>query len=62
MARRKTEELHKHTLNLRAGDMEKIASLFPQQSASYIIRRLISKFVDKTSAVENHLPEEPIDL
>jgi len=58
MARQKTEELKKHTLNLREGDMEALAELFPKFHPSVMVRRIVSKFVDQVS----HVPEEDLDL
>jgi len=56
MARPKTEDLQKHTLNLRAGDLAAIKALFPRQDSSVMVRRIISKFVDKMSDVQ----EKPV--
>lgn len=47
MARRKTEDLQKHTLNLRRGDMDKLALLFPGRNPSVVLRQIISKFLDR---------------
>ena len=47
MARPKIEDLQKHTMNLRRGDMEAISHLFPGKPPNIIIRRLVSKFVDQ---------------
>jgi hypothetical protein len=58
MARAKTEELQKHTLNLRAGDMDALDELFPRVPASVMVRRVISKFVDKI----RHVPETDTDI
>lgn len=52
MARVKTEELKKHTLNLRDGDMERLAELFPRFHPSVMVRRIVSKFVDHSHNVE----------
>ena len=57
MARKKVEELKKHTLNLRDGDMEALAALFPRFNPSVMVRKIVSKFIDQTKQV----PEEPID-
>lgn len=40
------EDLTKHTMFLRTGDYERIGAAFPKQRAAYVIRRLISRFVD----------------
>lgn len=58
MGRPKTEELKKHTLNLRDGDMETLAALFPRFHPSVMVRRIVSKFVDKARQV----PEQDIDV
>jgi predicted component of type VI protein secretion system len=58
MARLKAEELKKHTLNLREGDMEALAELFPKFHPSVMVRRIVSKFVDQVS----NIPEQDIDL
>lgn len=60
MVKHKVEELHKHTLNLRAGDMEAIAQLFPGKSPSGIIRRIISRYVDRASVVDEQPVSTPI--
>jgi len=60
MVKHKVEELHKHTLNLRAGDMEAIAQLFPGKSPSVIIRRIISRYVDRASVVDEQPVSTPI--
>lgn len=43
----KSEELTKHTLHLRAGDMDRLKALFPEIGASCVIRQLVSSFLDK---------------
>lgn len=58
MARMKTEELKKHTLNLRDGDMEKLTALFPSVQSSVMVRKIISRFIDKQMAVR----EEQVQL
>lgn len=57
MGRIKTEDLTKHTLNLRTGDMEAIGQLFPKFQSSVMVRRIVSKFVDQMRKV----PEEPLE-
>jgi hypothetical protein len=59
MGRPKTEELQKHTLNLRTGDLEALATLFPRQPPSIIVRRIISKFVDQSTSVAEETPDVP---
>lgn len=64
MAKPKQEELQKHTLNLRRGDMDALAVLFPRSSPSVMIRRLVSRYIDRVSAVKEEQVElgKPIDL
>lgn len=47
MATPKNPDLVKKTLNIREGDFEKMAALFPRTSPSIAIRELISAFVNK---------------
>lgn len=59
MARGKDEDLQKHTLNLRTGDMEQLGLLFPRSPPSVIARQIISRFIDQTkqaAAGEQALP------
>lgn len=58
MAKPRVEELKKHTLNLRAGDMEALQQLFPKYPASTMVRQVISKFVDRI----RNVPEENVDI
>ena len=44
------QDLTKHTLFLRRGDMEEMQNLYPEVGASIIIRSLISVHVDKIKA------------
>jgi len=46
------ENLTKHTLFLREGDMDYIISAVPKGKASYAIRKVLSNFVDKLRAKE----------
>ena len=63
MARKKAEELKKHTLNLRDGDMEALAELFPRYNPSVMVRRIVSRFIDQTRQVpENKIEPKNIDL
>lgn len=57
----KDEGLQKHTLNLRAGDMERIRDAYPDIPASTIVRQVISTFVDKLDAAGKS-PEVSINL
>lgn len=42
-------QTHKHTLNLRAGDYERLKEVFDEKNipAAVVIRHLVSKFVDQ---------------
>jgi hypothetical protein len=44
---KKTEPLTKHTLNLREGDVDRLKSLFPEVGAAYVIRKLVSDYLDR---------------
>ena len=44
-----TEELSKHTLNLRRGDYETIREAFPSTGAAVVIRKIVSDFADQLS-------------
>ena len=46
----KNVDLKKHTLNLRDGDFDRIALLFPKLGGSVAIRTLVSNYVDKVEA------------
>ena len=62
------EDLHKHTLNLRKGDYNKMSEMFPKIKGGAAIRHLVSRFVDKnystqTKEVENALlGTGPLDI
>jgi hypothetical protein len=47
MSKNKNVDLQKHTLNLRAGDYEKMQQLLPELGAGPAIRQLVSNFIDK---------------
>jgi len=40
-------KLQKHTLNLREGDVEAIRDAFPKKGAAFVIRSVVSRFVDQ---------------
>ncbi len=46
------ENLHKHTLNLREGDYERIQDAFAERNlgAAVVIRHIVSKFVDQITS------------
>ena len=54
----KDDGLHKHTLNLRAGDMEKIKDFHPDLPASQVIRMLVSRYVDQVEGGETKVEVE----
>lgn len=63
MPRKKVEDLKKHTLNLRAGDMQALQELFPRHDPSVMVRKIISKFVDQTRQVtEEQITPNDISL
>ncbi len=47
---KKTEDLQKHTLNLRRGDYERLQGLYPEIGAGAVIRRIVSNFLDRDSS------------
>jgi len=49
------EQLTKHTLFLREGDMDYLISAMPKGKASYAVRRVISSFVDQLRVKEEKL-------
>jgi len=51
MARPSENELQKHTLNLRAGDWEALASYYPDIPTSNVVRMLVSRYVEQ---IEEH--------
>lgn len=55
----KSETLQKHTLNLRAGDVERLRDFFPDIPASNLIRTIISRYVD---ALEGNVPAPEVDI
>jgi hypothetical protein len=50
MPRKKPEDLQKHTLNLRAGDFERLGEIFPDLGPSVALRSIISAVIDKHHA------------
>lgn len=44
---KRIEPLTKHTLHLREGDMDRLKSLYPEVGAAYVIRKLVSNFLDR---------------
>ncbi len=54
----KDHDLTKHTLNLYAGDYEKIRLLYPEVGAGLVIRRVIRQFLDK---IESNTEEAQVN-
>lgn len=50
------EDLQKHTLNFYAGDIEKLARLYPEVGASVVVRRLIRKHLQDMANKLSPLP------
>lgn len=57
--RRETQPVTKHTLNLFAGQFERLQALYPRVGAAYAIRRLIEKHLDDTEAKAAAAVPEP---
>lgn len=59
----KDDTIQKVTLNLRAGDYEKIGHLFPDLRAGPAIRQIIANFVDRAeAAARTDLPTVDTEL
>lgn len=54
-------ELTKHTLNLRAGDMDRLRDLFPDIPPSNMIRAIVSRYVDELEG-QRALPNVEVSL
>lgn len=54
-------ELTKHTLNLNAGDYEKLRLLFPDLGAGYVIRKIVSNYIKQVEA-ERASPEVEVRI
>lgn len=57
----KSEELQKHTLNLRAGDMDRLRDFFPDIPPSNMIRTIVSRYVDDLEG-QTKLPNVEVSL
>jgi len=63
MPRAKDHGLQKHTVNLRAGDIDALRTLIPNREPSLVLRQLLSNFVDSLRKKSSGLPpEETIDI
>lgn len=50
MPPKSTENLQKHTLNLRRGDYAELQRAYPDRGAGPIIREIIARYVDDLGA------------
>lgn len=57
----KNSDLQKHTLNLFAGDYDRLALLFPDTGAGPIIRQLVREFLSRAE-VAAESPEVEVKL
>lgn len=58
----KNEDLQKHTLNLFAGDYDRLQALFPDLSAAVVIRKIVREFADKCEAGTHNVPNIEVDI
>jgi hypothetical protein len=56
------EDLTKHTLFLRSGDFNKLREFYPNVPTAHVIRKILSKVVDKLSATDVVSTDMEIDL
>lgn len=56
------EDLTKHTLFLRRGDFDKLREFYPQVPAAQVIRKIVSRVVDKVSTAGSVDVNMEIDL
>lgn len=59
MPKKSEAGLQKHTLNLYAGDMEKLRELFPGQEPTVLVRRIIRSTIEN---IENSAEPPQLDL
>lgn len=57
----KSEDLQKHTLNLRRGDVERLRDFFPDIPPTNLIRTIISRYVDDLE-VKAAMPDVKVNL
>lgn len=62
MARPKDFGLQKHTVNLRAGDIDDLRRFIPDREPSVVLRQLLSRFVDGLRAKSTPPSDENIDI
>jgi hypothetical protein len=52
------DDTTKHTLHLRTGDYQRLRDMFPEVGAAFVIRRLVSQFLDSDKRTLNLEAEE----
>ena len=57
-----SEDLQKHTLNLFAGDYEKLQLLYPDHGAGPIIRSIVHKFIEQCESGSAETPNVETQL
>lgn len=62
MAKAEEEGLQKHTLNLFAGDYEKLRELYRDVGAGAIIRRIVRKFIEQVEASGASVIDAKVDI
>ena len=56
-------ELQKHTVNLYAGDFDKLSTLFPNADKSTVLRNILHDFIAKIEAGSvKELPQVEVSL
>ena len=61
MPKAESEGLQKVTLNLVAGDMERLRTFFPDVGASVVVRRLVHQYVKKLEG-EVEVPQINVEI
>lgn len=61
MKRKADYPLKKHSLNLRAGDMDKLQDMHPRLGAGRVIRELVIAHVDRVELKLGELEVEPAE-
>lgn len=46
----KNSDLQKHTLNLYAGDFDRLAEFYPDIPAATIVRKLVRRYIEQVEA------------
>lgn len=67
--RKAAEPIQKHTLNLFAGDYDRLSAIHPTLGAGRVIRDLVRAYIRKIEqeagtcqTLENYSPEIPLDI